>query len=217
MHSAWIRQNIREPFCGLSHLAGAALAIAATVALLVLAEGRFWHVVGLTVYGASLIVLYATSGLAHSLQCRPSSNVLLHRLDHAAIFLLIAGTYTPLCLIALRGPWGWSLFSVEWLLASVGAVSVLSGRPRSRYLRTSVYILMGWLAVVATPAICAAVPAAGVRWLIAGGVVYTVGAVVYATGRPVLWPGSFGSHDLWHCFVLGGSACHFVAIARYVA
>ena len=208
---------VREPFCGLSHLAGAALSITATVYLLVRADGRAWHVVSFAVYGTSLVLLYTASGLAHSLHCAAAAQARLDRLDYAAIFVVIAGTYTPLCLVTLGGTWGWSLFAAQWLLAGVGVAAVLSGRPRSGTLRTSIYLAMGWMALGVAPLIRAAMPVAAVGWLVTGGVVYSVGAAVFLSGRPALWPGRFGSHDLWHALVLTGSACHFIVMVRYVA
>jgi len=208
---------VREPFCGLSHLSGAALSIAATVYLLARADGHPWRVVSFAVYGTSLVVLYTASGLAHSLYCAAAAQARLDRLDYAAIFVVIAGTYTPLCLVTLGGTWGWSLFAAQWLLAAVGVAAVLLGRPRSGALRTSIYLAMGWMALGVAPLLCAAMPPAALGWLIAGGVVYSVGAAVFLSGRPALWPGRFGSHDLWHALVLTGSACHFIVIARYVA
>ena len=212
---------VREPFCGLSHFAGAALAVAAMVYLLVSAGGRPWHVASFAVYGTSLVLLYTASGLAHSLYCGARAQARLDRLDYAAIFVVIAGTYTPLCLVNLRGTggwsWGWAILAVQWLLAGVGVAAVLLGRPRSPALRTSIYLTMGWMCLAAAPAIQSAFPPAAVAWLFAGGVVYSVGAVVYVTRRPSLWPGRFGSHELWHSLVLAGSACHFIVMARYVA
>jgi hemolysin III len=207
---------IKDPFPGLSHWAGVALSVAGLVLLLDRADGRVWHVVGFAVYGASLILLYLASALAHSVRCSPRRAALLDAFDYAAIFLLIAGTYTPLCLVNLRGPWGWGLLAAAWGIAAFGIASlVLWGSGRSR-LRVVLYVVMGWLSVAAAPAILRTFPAAGIGWLLAGGVVYTLGAVVFVTDRPHLWPNRFAAHDLWHCMVLIGSACHFVVMLRYV-
>src|SRR5215216_6528562 len=111
---------IKEPFCGLSHLIGAALSIVALIVLLVVTSGRPWHVTGVAIYGVSLILLYVASTLCHGLHCSPTTEQRLDRFDHVAIFLLIAGTYTPLCLVPLRGPWGWTILAVEWVLAAIG-------------------------------------------------------------------------------------------------
>jgi hemolysin III len=193
------------------------LSIAGLVALLVLARGQPWQTISFAIYGTSLVLLFTASGLSHSIHCSPEREGLLDRLDYAAIFVLIAGTYTPLCLLNLRGPWGWSLFVVEWSLAIVGVCTVLVRRWQSNRLRVLIYLMMGWLVLIAVPIVVARLPLGGVAWLIAGGVVYSLGAIVYLSNRPNLWPGRFHAHDLWHSMVLIGSACHFVVMARYVA
>ena len=212
---------IKDPFCGASHLLGAAVSLVGLVVLLLAADGRPRHLVGFGIYGLSLVLLYTASGLAHSLTCSPAGEARLQRLDFAAIFLLIAGTYTPICLVNLRGPWGWFLLSAEWILAAVGIFAVYRARAdesvRAGRLQLATYLVMGWLVLLAVPPVLRALPAGGVAWLAAGGVVYSAGAVIYATNRPRLWPGRFGAHDLWHCMVLLGSACHFVVMLGYVA
>lgn len=210
-----IQRWIKEPFCGLSHFVGAALSIAGLVALLVLADGRAWHVVGFAIYGASLILLYLSSAMAHSLHCSRKTEDRLTRLDYIAIFLLIAGTYTPLCLIAMRGPWGWSLLSVEWGLAFLGIFMILIGRGKRDWPRAVIYLAMAWLCLVAIVPMWHSLSATALAWLFAGGVVYSVGAVIFATGKPRLakW---FSSHDLWHALVLIGSTCHFMTMLQVV-
>jgi hemolysin III len=181
------------------------------------AEGRVWHVVGFAVYGVSLILLYLASALAHSIRCSPRGAALLDAFDYAAIFVLIAGTYTPLCLVNLRGPWGFGLLAAAWGIAAFGIASLVFWESGKSRLRVVLYVVMGWLAVIGAPAIIRTIPSAGLGWLIAGGVVYTLGAIVFVTDRPHLWPNRFAAHDLWHCMVLAGSACHFVVMLRYVA
>ena len=213
----WIKRCVKEPFPGLSHLAGALLSVAALVALLVLADGRVWHVVGFAIYGASLILLYVASTMAHSIHCSERAGENLNRLDFSAIFLLIAGTYTPLCLVPLRGPWGWTILTIEWVLAAVGILAVVSGWVRREWPRVIVYVAMSWVAIVAVIPLSRVLPMQALAWMLAGGIIYTSGAVIYALDRPRLWPGRFGSHDLWHVFVLAGSACHFVMILCFIA
>ncbi len=212
-----IARWIREPFCGLSHLVGAALSVAGLVVLLMVTSGRPWHLTGVAIYGVSLVLLYVASTLCHSVHCSIEKETQLDRFDHAAIFLLIAGTYTPLCLVPLRGPWGWTILTIEWVLAVVGIVLVMLGKVRRQWPRVAIYVAMGWVAIIAVVPITAVLPPAAVAWMIAGGLIYTLGAVVYAANWPRLWPGRFGSHDLWHLFVLAGSACHFVMIFRFIA
>jgi hemolysin III len=214
---SWVQRCVKEPFPGLSHLLGVLLSVVALVALLSRAHGRPMHVIGFTVYGASLILLYAASALAHSIHCSPRTGEHLDRLDYSAIFLLIAGTYTPLCLVPLRGPWGWGLLVAVWLLAAVGIAAVWLWRSRRTWARVTIYLCMGWLALLATGEIFRTFPTSAVAWLVAGGVVYSVGAVVFITDRPHLWPGRFMAHDLWHVMVLLGSACHFIVMLDFVA
>ena len=208
---------IKEPFCGLSHGAGAILSVAALVVLLIAARGRPWHTVAFTIYGLSLLLLYTASTLYHSVRGGPALCDRLRRLDHSAIFLLIAGSYTPVCLVTLRGVWGWSLLSIVWALAFVGIALSMLGKTEPEWPRVTLYVIMGWLAMVAFAPLREALSPAGLGWLIAGGVVYSLGTLIFATDRPHLWPGRFSAHDLWHIFVLGGSACHFVVMLYFVA
>ena len=209
--------TIKDPFPGFSHWAGAGLSVAGLVVLLVQAAGRpWWQVAGFAVYGGSLVLLYLASAVAHSVRSTPAVEERLDRFDYAAIFVVIAGTYTPLCLVTLRGPWGWVLLAVVWAMAALGIVT-LYRKAKNDYVRVATYVAMGWLAVMASGALTRALPVAAILWLVAGGVIYTVGAVVFLTDRPHLWPGRFAAHDLWHCMVLAGSGCHFVVILNFVA
>jgi hemolysin III len=211
------RLPFREPFSGLSHLGGAILGIAALVVLVTVARRDAWHVSGFAIYGASLIVLYLASALYHLLPVSEPHIERLRRLDHIAIYALIAGTYTPICLVPLRGGWGWSLFGVVWGLALFGTIVELAWRRAPIWLGLVLYLVMGWLAVIALGPLHRALPGPALGWLVAGGLVYTAGSIVFALERPRLWPGVFSAHELWHLFVLGGSACHFVLMVRFVA
>lgn len=214
----WSRWRLKEPFCGTSHLAGALLSVAALFVLVRAAAGRPLHMTGFALFGASLVLLYSASSLYHSLRLGPGQTARLQRFDFIAIFLLIAGTFAPLCLVTLRGAWGWGLLSLEYALAFTGIAAVVTLRDRfPAWLRMTMYLVMGWLVVAVSGPLGNALPPAGVAWLVAGGLTYTLGAVVLATDRPHLWPGRFSAHDLWHVFVLAGSACHFVLMLRYVA
>ena len=208
--------RIKEPFPALSHWLGAALSVAALAALLSRATGRpWWEVAGYAVYGTTLILLFSASALAHSLYCTPALEERLTRFDYAAIFLLIAGSYTPFCLVTLRGPWGWSLLAALWATAAVGIAAVFGGNPSAR-IRVTLYVAMGWLGLVAAIPMVRVLPPPAIAWVLGGGVIYTAGAFVFLADRPHLWPGRFAAHDLWHCMVLAGSACHFIAVLRYV-
>lgn len=200
-----------EKFNTLTHLAGAVLALAGSVLLIVLAtqSGDPWKIVSVSLYGATLVLLYSFSTLYHGL--RGPAKDLLRKLDHQSIYLLIAGTYTPFCLVTLRGPWGWSLFGVVWGLAALGMLLELRPPRGARILPVVLYVVMGWVVLVALPPLWRALGAAGFAWLLAGGVFYTVGIVFYALDSRLTH-----AHGVWHLFVLAGSVAHYVAILRFV-
>ena len=201
-----------ERFNSISHLVGAALALAGSVVLIVLAArlGDPWKIVSFSVYGVMLVTLYVFSALYHSVR-GPAKNV-LRKFDHCSIYLLIAGTYTPFALVSLRGSWGWWIFGVIWALALVGIVQEIWLAKGARILSLIIYILMGWLAMVAVLPLWHALTPAGFAWLAAGGACYTLGIVFYVTDHKVRH-----GHGLWHLFVLGGSTCHFFTVLLYVA
>ena len=210
---------LREPANAVTHLVGVVLAVAGTVALLVAAAGDPWRVVSVAVFGASMIVLYSASSLLHGVMADAVTLRRLRVFDHAAIFVLIAGTYTPITLVSLRvvSPgWGWSLFGTVWGLALLGVVFKLFWIGAPRWLSTALYVGLGWLAMIAVVPLVNALSVGAIAWLVAGGLCYTIGALVYATKRPDPWPATFGFHALWHLFVLAGTACHFVMILVYV-
>jgi hemolysin III len=211
-------RRLREPDNGLTHLAGALLALAALVVLvrLGLAAGTPRHLVAFAVFGLSLVGLYTASALYHALPVGPAALDRLLRLDCAMVFVLIAGSYTPFCLVALRGAWRWGLLALVWGLAFLGVVLKLRRMDAPHWFSTGIYVALGWLALPAAPLFVAAVPAGALRWLLLGGVVYTVGAVIFALERPRLRPGVFGAHALWHLLVIVGSACHVWAVAHYL-
>ena len=196
-----------------SHLLGAVAATAGVAVLVVLAgrQGDAWKLIGFSVYGSTLVLLYLFSTLYHSVRGR--AKTILQKFDHHAIYLLIAGTYTPFTLVTLRGPWGWSLFGVVWGLAVLGiVVDSLHSRNARRILPVAIYVLMGWIALVALGPLIAALPRFGLLWLVGGGLFYTVGIVFYVLDKKLRH-----AHGIWHLFVLAGSLCHYVAILLYVA
>jgi hemolysin III len=211
-------RRFREPDNGLTHAVGAVLAVIAAIVLLALAipTQSPRHIIAFAIFGLSLVGLYAASALYHSLTIGPLGLDRLLRLDCTMVYILIAGSYTPFCLVAFTGPWRWGLLITIWTLAIVGSFLKLRMMDAPVWLSTGIYIGMGWLALVAAPAFFATVPLPGILWVIAGGLVYTIGAVVFALERPKLRPGVFGAHALWHVFVIGGSACHVWAVARYL-
>ena len=200
-----------EKFNALSHLVAAVLAIAGTVVLIVLAAltGDARKVVGVTIFGTTLMILYSISTLYHALGGR--AKAVLQKLDHFSIYLLIAGTYTPFCLVTLRGAWGWSLLGVEWGLVVLGILQELRPANEARIRSVVIYVLMGWAAVVAIHPLIDALGMAGFAWLAGGGLFYTLGIVFYAIDTRMAH-----AHGIWHLFVIAGSATHYVAILRYV-
>jgi hemolysin III len=207
---------LREPFSAISHFVGACLSVAALVILLVLSHGRPVRIVSFSIYGATLILLFTASTLHHALSVRPRYARRLQRLDHAMIYLLILGSYTPICLLVLRGGWGWSLWGVECGLAVTGMALSLFLRRVPDGVRLALYLGMGWMVVIALAPLRAALTGPQWAWLVAGGLTYSFGAVIFAIDRPHLIPGKFHAHDLWHVFVLAGTFCHFILMMLLV-
>jgi hemolysin III len=201
-----------ERFNSISHLAGAALALVAMVLLIVLGAqaGDPWKIVGFSIYGVMLLCLYLASTLYHSFRGRAKE--IWCKFDHCSIYLLIAGSYTPLALVSLRGAWGWSLFGVVWGLAIFGIVQEIWLARGKRILSMVLYVLMGWLAVIAVLPLMDALGRDGFLWLLAGGLAYSIGIIFYV--NDTRWT---HAHGIWHLFVLAGSACHYVTMAFYVA
>ena len=195
----------------LTHGVGVLAALAGGAVLVTVASlrGDPWKIVGAAVFTATLVLLYAASTLYHSVSS-PRAKGRLKVLDHAAIYLLIAGTYTPFTLGGLRGGWGWSLFGVIWGLAVAGVVFKLFSAGRFRRVSTGIYIAMGWLILIAIGPMVRSLPPSVLVWLLAGGLAYTLGTVFYHNRRFTY------SHAVWHLFVLAGSACHAVAVGLHV-
>jgi hemolysin III len=186
------------------------MAVASTAYMLTSAAGEPLRVTAAVVFGASLVLLYLASTLYHTFSS-PRLKGVLQTIDHACIYVLIAGSYTPLALISLRGPWGWALLGTVWLLALVGVLlkTVGSGR-KDHWISTGLYLAMGWLAILAIVPILRNLPLAGVTWLLAGGIFYSLGVVFFS------WQRLRFNHAIWHLFVLAGSACHVVTAACYI-
>ena len=195
----------------LTHGVGAMLSVAGLVALVMRSwqHGDAWQITSTAIFGVTLVLLYAASTLYHAVKTE-RTKLLLRKFDHAAIFLLIAGSYTPFVLVTLRGPWGWSLFGVVWGLAVVGVSLKFWFAGRFRYVSTGIYLGMGWLVVIALKPLLAALPQAGFIWLLVGGGCYTFGAVFY------LWKSLRYHHAIWHVWVLAGSICQWIAVFGYV-
>lgn len=196
----------------LTHGLGTVAAAAGGAVLIVFAalRGDSWQLGGAIVFGASLLLMYLASTLYHAVP-HPAAKRRLKVLDHCAIFLLIAGTYTPFTLVGLRGVWGWSLFGSVWALAAAGIVFKLFFTGRFRALSTAIYVAMGWIALVAIGPMLQRLPGGTLGWLLAGGLAYTAGTAFYHARRLPY------AHAIWHLFVLAGSACHFAAVFGQVA
>lgn len=203
--------NRGERLNSITHLLGAVFALTGLVLLAVRAAftGDPWKIVSAAIYGGTLVALYSVSALYHGLKGRAKS--IFQKLDHTAIYLLIAGTYTPFTLVTLRGAWGWSLFGAVWGLAAAGILQDLLLKRRRNILSVVLYLVMGWLIVLAARPITLALSGEGMRWLVTGGLFYTIGVVFYALDKK-----SSYSHGIWHLFVMAGSASHYIAIYLYV-
>jgi hemolysin III len=200
-----------ERFNSISHLVGAALALAGVVVLVTFAslQGDPWKIASFSIYGASLFLLYTLSTLYHSLRGRAKQ--IFRKLDHVAIYLLIAGSYTPLTLVTLHGAWGWTLFVIIWGLAIAGIIVDGLHKEGSRRTQMGIYLLMGWLILLAIYPLIRAFPQGGLALLVLGGVFYTSGIIFYAIDDRMKH-----AHGIWHLFVLAGSISHYMAMLLYV-
>ncbi|MCW9012616.1 MAG: hemolysin III family protein [Gammaproteobacteria bacterium] len=199
-----------ERFNSITHLIGAVAALAGCAVLVVFAamQGDPWKIVSFSIYGATLFLLYLFSVLYHSLQ--GDVKQIFRRLDHLAIYLLIAGTYTPFTLVTLNGAWGWSIFGIVWGLALMGMVIEFIPQ-KKRVLPIIIYLAMGWICLVALKPLLQVLPMVGFWWLLAGGLFYTFGVIFYVFDKKVKH-----FHGIWHLFVLAGSVCHYFTVLLYV-
>lgn len=200
-----------EKFNAWTHLVGAILATIGAVWMLVVAtmSGDIWKIISVAVYGVALVMLYSASTIYHSVRGR--AKVIMQKVDHFSIYLLIAGSYTPFCLVTLHGTWGWTLFGIVWTLAIIGILQEIKPRSEARVMSIVIYAVMGWIVLVAVNPLIAALGMTGFIWLALGGVFYTVGIIFFALDTKVRH-----FHGVWHLFVIAGSLLHFVAISRYV-
>ncbi len=205
-------KKLREPVNSLTHWTGAILALAGLVALLIVGWSTPAKIVSLLIYGLSLIAMFSASATYHMVKAKDKVLLILRKIDHSAIYLLIAGTYTPFCVNAFEGFWKWGLLSIVWSLAAIGIIVKVFYIKAPRWLNAGIYVAMGWLCVGAAGQMLAALPVWVFTWLIIGGVVYTLGAVVYSTKIFNFKPGVFGFHEVWHIFVMLAAAAHYVAV-----
>lgn len=204
------RFRMKEPFSGLSHLFGAVLGAAALVILLTLSGSNPWMQTGFAIYGATLIILYSASALYHLLPASPPVVERLRKFDQCAIYSLIAGCYTPVCLIKLRDQGGWVILACVWGIALFGIVTQILWKQMPVGFHVVLYFVMAWGTLMVLYPIQQSVGGMALRWLLYSCIIYTVGGIVFTLERPRLWPDIFGFHDLWHLFVLAGSAAHFM-------
>lgn len=208
--------KVKDPVSGFSHLIGAVLSIAGLV-LLIIFSAKFgegaWDVVSFTIFGTGLLLLYTFSSLYHLLNVGETATRVFRKFDHIMIFILIASSYTPICLGPLRGAWGWSIFGVVWGLAIIGTILTAVWISAPRWLTTSIYLAMGWTVIIAVYPMITIFSSlnalSSLLWLLAGGIFYTIGAIIYGLKWPPLNNKYFGFHEIFHIFVMLGSLCHF--------
>lgn len=216
------KRRLKDPGSAITHMVALAGAVVGTPALLVHTAqcgGGPAAMVGMAVFMAGMMLLYAASSTYHAVNSTPRVNAVLRRLDHMMIFILIAGSYTPICLLTLRGPVGQRLLALVWGLAAVGILVKAFWITSPKWFSSVIYIGMGWVCLLAMPQLLANMPRPAFLWLLLGGIMYTVGGVIYALKLRVLnarFP-NFGSHEVFHLFVMAGSACHYVVMFGYLA
>ncbi len=214
----YMLKNLREPMNGFTHFIGIILSIIGTFLLISLSLNPYkpYHVISFSIFGFGMILLYTISTLYHWLKLSDVGIMKLRKADHIMIFIYIAATYTPVCMIALRNSLGWFLLAAVWLVALVGIMIKIFYMNAPRWLSTFIYILMGWLAVIVIYPLFSALPTGAVIWLITGGLFYTIGAVIYGLKKPDPFPGILGFHEIFHLFVLLGSFSHFWMMYEYI-
>ncbi|MBA4374847.1 MAG: hemolysin [Anaerolinea sp.] len=217
IYGAPVYSKLRDPVSGLIHFFSAVLALAGLVFLLAASRGEALKQVSVAVYGVSLALLFSASAIYHLAD--PTESVLkrLRKFDHAAIYVLIAGTYTPICVNFFDGFLRWGFLALIWGIAAVGVVVKLFVINAPRWFTAGVYLVMGWMAIFVIKPMLVTVPIGGLVWMLAGGLLFTVGAVIYITKKLDFIPGVFGFHEVWHIFVTLACLCHFILIYQYVA
>ncbi len=217
----FMKFKLKDPGSAITHFIGMLMAQMAAVPLIIRAakQPERVYVVSLTIFIVSMILLYAASTVYHTFDVSEKVNRLLRKIDHLMIYVLIAGSYTPVCLIVLRGTTGTALLSLVWGIAVLGGAVTLFWINCPKWLSSILYIAMGWVCVIAFTQILNSLSAAAFGWLLAGGIIYTVGGIIYALKLPIFNSKhkNFGSHEIFHLFVMAGSACHFILCFQYLA
>lgn len=208
---------LREPVNGLTHLGAAAAALIGLIFLLLVGWGNTTKAISLFIYGVSLILMFSASAVYHLANTSPSALKKLRKFDHSAIYLLIAGTYTPICVYFFTGFWSWGVLLIVWTMAVIGVTVKLFVINAPRWITAGVYLVMGWLGLIAVQEVLRVMPSEAIAWLLLGGILFTLGALIYIAKKPNPWPGTFGFHEIWHIFVILGCLAHFILIAVYIA
>jgi hemolysin III len=209
--------NFREPVNGLTHFFAACLSVIGTFILLFIGHHDPALTIALAVYGVSLVLMFSSSALYHLKKSTPEGLKRLRKLDHTSIYLLIAGTYTPICVYFFSGFWKWGMLSIIWAIAVAGISFKLVYLNAPRWLSTAIYLMMSWLALAGIGEILRTMPAGALFWFFAGGFFYTFGAVIYAIKKPNFFNGKFGFHEIWHVFVILGAFSHYMVVAAFIA
>jgi|AutmiccommuBRH23_1029490.scaffolds.fasta_scaffold00280_71 hemolysin III len=208
---------LREPISALTHLAAAIISLFGLLSLIYFGWGDLSKTITLIIYGISLILMFAASGTYHLVIAKDSIILKLRKLDHSAIYLLIAGSYTPICFHFFEGFWQYGMLAIIWGLALIGVTVKLFVIHAPRWVTAGVYLLMGWLAIMGVEEILRSMPMIAIIWLVAGGLFYSIGAIVYITKKLNFIPGVFGFHEIWHIFVILGAFSHFYVVLRFIA
>ena len=212
-----MEDTARRPLSGRMHLAAALAAVVGAVVLILTGGPNPVKMVALAVYGLSLILLLGSSAAYHLIRAEPKTIARLRKLDHAAIYVLIAGSYTPICAVMFRGFWRWGFLAVIWSLAAVGIIVKMFIIKAPRWVTAGVYVILGWSSLASAGEAWRALPAGALVGLAVGGLIYTIGAVIYITKKLDLFPGTFGFHEVWHVFVILAALAHYLTIAIYIA
>ena len=211
-----LKDKLRDPVSGLTHLGAAILSLFGLIALMIVSWGKSAMLTSVIIYGVTLIAMFSASATYHMTISSPKVIEILRKIDHSAIYLLIAGTYTPFCINAFSGFWQWGLLSIIWSLAIIGVGIKIFIVRAPRWVNAGVYLVMGWLIVAAAGEMANTLSANILTWLIIGGVIYTLGAIVYITKKMDFIPGVFGFHEVWHLFVMLAAAAHYTSILSYI-
>ena len=212
---------VKDPGSALTHFIGMIMAAIAALPLLAVAarHDSYHAVAAFAIFAGSMILLYAASTIYHTFNISEKMNKILRKADHMMIFILIAGTYTPVCMLVLGDRTGWLLLALVWGIAAVGILINALWITCPKWFSSLIYIAMGWVCILAISKIIAALPAGGFAWLLAGGIIYTAGGIIYALKLPIFNSRHryFGSHEIFHLFVMGGSLCHYMMMYQFVA